>query len=115
MSELGDLLDDIVSGVDGTLLFSPSGSLYERFAAEGDPVVVSTENAVGAERYVTLPLEFDDIRERIRFGVEGRSTAASPKRAISSPAPWRCSPTILTWSRGFGRAISSAPGSTSSS
>jgi DNA integrity scanning protein DisA with diadenylate cyclase activity len=71
MSELGDLLDDIVSDVDGTLLFSPSGSLYERFAEAGTPVVVATENAVGAEHYVELPLEFDDVSERVRFGVEG--------------------------------------------
>ena len=71
MSELGDLLDDIVSDVDGTLLFSPSGGLYERFAAEDDPVVVATDNAVGAERYVELPLAFGDVRERVRFGVEG--------------------------------------------
>ena len=71
MSELGDLLDDIVSDVDGTLLFSPSGALYERFAAEGDPVVVATDNAVGAERYVELPLAFGDVREQVRFGVEG--------------------------------------------
>ncbi|CCQ37163.1 DisA-N domain protein [Natronomonas moolapensis 8.8.11] len=71
MSELGDLLGDIVSDVDGTLLFCPSGSLYERFAEAGDPVVVATENALGAERYVELPLEFDDVSERVRFGVEG--------------------------------------------
>ena len=71
MSELGDLLDDIVSDVDGTLLFSPSGSLYERFAEAGSPVVVATENAVGTEHHVELPLEFDDVSERVRFGVEG--------------------------------------------
>jgi len=71
MSQLGDLLDDIVSDVDGTLLFSPSGSLYERFAEADDPVVVSKTNSVGADRYVGLPLEFGDVRERVRFGVEG--------------------------------------------
>ena len=71
MSELGGLLDDIVSDVDGTLLFSPSGSLYERFTEAGDPIVVATENAVDAGRYVELPLEFDDVSERVRFGVEG--------------------------------------------
>ena len=71
MSELGDLLDDIVSDVDGTLLFSPSGSLYERFVEGGTPVVVATENAVDAGQYVELPLEFDEVRERVRFGVEG--------------------------------------------
>ena len=71
MSELGDLLDDIVSDVDGTLLFSPSGSLYERFVEGGTPGVVATENAVDAGQYVELPLECDEVRDRVRFGVEG--------------------------------------------
>ena len=71
MSEIGDLLDDIVSDVDGTLLFSPSGSLYDSFGEDVDPVVVSMSNSVDADRFVELPLNFEDIRERIRFGVEG--------------------------------------------
>ena len=72
MSQLGDLLDDTVSDVDGTFLFSPSGSLYERFLEADEPVVVvGTENSLDAENYVELPLEFEDIRERIRFGIEG--------------------------------------------
>ena len=71
MSEIGDLLDDIVSDVDGTLLFSPSGSLYDSFGEVVDPVVVSMSNSVDADRFVELPLNFEDIRERIRFGVEG--------------------------------------------
>ena len=29
------------------------------------------ENGVGAERFVELPLEFTDVAERIRFGIEG--------------------------------------------
>jgi len=71
MSTLGGLLDEIVSDVDGTILFSPSRSLYERFAEADDPIVVATADAVDAERYVELPLEFDDVSERVRFGVEG--------------------------------------------
>jgi DNA integrity scanning protein DisA with diadenylate cyclase activity len=71
MTELGNLLDDIVSDVDGTLLFSPSGSLYERFAEADHTIVIGTENAVGADQYVELPLEFENIRDRIRFGIEG--------------------------------------------
>jgi len=71
MSEIGDLLDDIVSDVDGTLLFSPNGSLYDSFGDDTDPVVVAVANSVDADRFVELPLDFEDIRERIRFGVEG--------------------------------------------
>jgi len=72
MSQLGDLLDDIVSDVDGVFLFSPSGSLYERFLEADEPVVVvGTDNDLGADNYVELPLEFQDVRERIRFGIEG--------------------------------------------
>ena len=72
MTEIGDLLDDIVADVDDVFLFSPSGSLHERFLDHGIPaVVVAPENEVNAERYVELPLEFKDLAERIRFGIEG--------------------------------------------
>ena len=72
MDELGALLDDIVVDVDSVFLFSPSASVHESFAdAEPPVVVVAPENAVDAERYVELPLEFRSLRERIRFGVEG--------------------------------------------
>ncbi|QLD87731.1 DNA integrity scanning protein DisA nucleotide-binding domain protein [Natronomonas salina] len=72
MSELGDLLDDIVADVDSVFLFSPSGSRYSEFEASELPVVVvAPENTVDAERYVELPLEFNDLGERVRFGVEG--------------------------------------------
>jgi DNA integrity scanning protein DisA with diadenylate cyclase activity len=74
MATLTELVDDLVGGVDGVLLFSPSGSFYERFDDwEGDVplVVVAPENTVGAETYVDLPLEFDNVRDRIRFGIEG--------------------------------------------
>ncbi|MFT4883732.1 MAG: diadenylate cyclase [Natronomonas sp.] len=72
MSELGDLIDDIVADVDSVFLFSPSASVYEGFAETDTPtVVVSPENSVDAERYVELPLEFEDMRDRLRFGIEG--------------------------------------------
>ena len=74
MSALSDLLGDVVSDVESVFLFSPSSSHYERFAdAELDEqvVVVAPENDVDAETYVELPLEFDNIRDRIKFGVEG--------------------------------------------
>ena len=72
MSQLGDLLDEIVSDAGVAFLFSPSGSLYERFLEADEPtVVVAPENDVGADEYVELPLEFEDVRERIRFGIEG--------------------------------------------
>ncbi|MFQ3318826.1 MAG: diadenylate cyclase [Natronomonas sp.] len=72
MSELSDLLDEIVAAVDSVFLFSPSGSLYDRFAETDVPtVVVAQENAVDADDYVKLPLEFEDVSERIRFGIEG--------------------------------------------
>ncbi|MFC7199294.1 diadenylate cyclase DacZ [Halospeciosus flavus] len=67
-----DLLDDVVSDIDALLLFSPSGSYFERVAdADADVVVVAHENSVGAEKFVELPLDFEDVRERIRFGIEG--------------------------------------------
>ncbi|GAB3033842.1 diadenylate cyclase DacZ [Natronobiforma cellulositropha] len=70
---LDDVFGDIFSSVDAVALFSPSGSYYERFADldELDVVVVGTENTVGAETFIELPLEFGDVAERIRFGLEG--------------------------------------------
>ncbi|WP_255191580.1 diadenylate cyclase DacZ [Natronobeatus ordinarius] len=75
MAGLDDAFGDLFSGVDGVLLFSPSGSYYERFESLEDEecpvIVVGTENAVGADVFVELPIEFDDVTDRIRFGLEG--------------------------------------------
>ncbi|MFB6124243.1 MAG: diadenylate cyclase [Haloferacaceae archaeon] len=73
MATLSECLGELVRDVDGLFLFSPSGSYYERFAdADVDQlVVVAAENAVGAETFVELPLEFEDVEDRIRFGIEG--------------------------------------------
>ncbi|MFB6156636.1 MAG: diadenylate cyclase DacZ [Haloferacaceae archaeon] len=82
MASLTGLLDELVTDVDALALFSPSASRYERFAdgggAEGvgvDVLVVAGENDVGAERFVRLPVEFDDVAARLRFGMEGALAA----------------------------------------
>jgi len=72
MATLRESLDDLVGDVDGLFLFSPSTAYYERFAdVEVEQVVVAAENDVGAETFVELPLGFDNVRDRIEFGVEG--------------------------------------------
>lgn len=74
MADLRELLAELVSGVDAVFLFSPSGSYYEQFTGldtDIDLVVIGTDNTVSANQFVELPLEFDDIRERVRFGIEG--------------------------------------------
>jgi len=74
MSVLSDLLGDVVSDVEAVVLFSPSNTEYRRFADADlteDLLVVAPENTVDAETYVELPLEFDNVRDRIRFGIEG--------------------------------------------
>jgi DNA integrity scanning protein DisA with diadenylate cyclase activity len=72
MNDLGALTDDLVADADGLFLFSPDSSVYERAQElEIDCVVIGTENQSGAENFVELPLAFDNIRERIRFGIEG--------------------------------------------
>ncbi|MFC7059585.1 diadenylate cyclase DacZ [Halovenus salina] len=72
MTGLGDFLDDLVDNIAAVLLFTQDSSMYERFAeADIATVVVANDNAVDAERYVSLPLEFTDVEERIRFGLEG--------------------------------------------
>jgi DNA integrity scanning protein DisA with diadenylate cyclase activity len=62
--------------VEDVLLFDPSPA---RFGAVRDAVeeaeltitVIAGDNAVGAERFVELPLHFDDTRQMIQFGIEG--------------------------------------------
>ncbi len=78
MAGLDDVFGDIYANVDAVVLFSPSGSYHERFedlGADGedglDVVVVGTENTVGADAFVELPIDFDDVTERVRFGLEG--------------------------------------------
>ena len=67
-----DILDDMVADIDGLFLFSPSSGFYERFADVDEPVVVvAPENVLDADPFVELPLEFDNVRERVKFGIEG--------------------------------------------
>ena len=74
MASVSDLAGSLLSDVDGLVLFAPSSGQYERFGAldDGtDVIVVAGENAVGAESFVELPLEFDDVEDRVRYGIEG--------------------------------------------
>ena len=74
MAPLSELAGDLVADVDGLVLFSPSSGHYERFGAvddDADVVVVARENAHDADRFVELPLEFDDVQDRVRYGIEG--------------------------------------------
>ncbi|MFB6269852.1 MAG: diadenylate cyclase DacZ [Halobacterium sp.] len=71
-----ELFEDVLADVDALLVFSPSGSYYDRVKDVGgaDLVVVATENTVGADSFVELPLAFEEVKERIRFGIEGALT-----------------------------------------
>jgi len=72
MTALDEFVGDIVDDIDAAMLFTKDGSTYERFEDEELPlIVVANENAVDADVFVSLPLEFTDITGRIRFGLEG--------------------------------------------
>jgi DNA integrity scanning protein DisA with diadenylate cyclase activity len=72
MSTPADLLEDLTDDVDAVFVFSPSSGFYEQFEESAiDVVVVAPENNVDAETYVELPLPFENVRDRIRFGIEG--------------------------------------------
>ncbi|WP_255167725.1 diadenylate cyclase DacZ [Natrononativus amylolyticus] len=74
MAGIDDVFGDIFSDVDAVVLFSPSGSYYEQFIEldeELELIVVGTENAVGSDAFVELPIEFENVADRIRFGLEG--------------------------------------------
>jgi DNA integrity scanning protein DisA with diadenylate cyclase activity len=72
MTALDDLVDGITVDADVVMLFAPGAGLYDSFEDTDESViVVDTENAVDAEEFVELPLEFRDVTGRIRFGLEG--------------------------------------------
>jgi len=72
MGTVRDLAADIATDVESLLLFSPSGAYYDGCTDLDVPViVVAKENSVGADTFVELPLEFNDVRERVQFGIEG--------------------------------------------
>ncbi|WP_276271376.1 diadenylate cyclase DacZ [Haloarcula litorea] len=72
MTELRDLLSDVVADADAVFLFSPTTALFERFAESETPIaVVGADNAVDADTFVELPLDFTDLEGRLRFGIEG--------------------------------------------
>jgi len=75
MTGLTEFCGGLAADLDAVCLFSPSGSFYDRIAGAGEDgppvIVVGTTNDAGAESFVELPLEFDDVAERIRFGLEG--------------------------------------------
>ncbi len=75
MVGLDDVFGDIYENIDALVLFSPSGSYYERVAdlddEDLDVITIGTENVVGADTFVELPLDFANVTERVRFGLEG--------------------------------------------
>ena len=72
MASLTDHLSDLVEDADAVLLFSPTSSFFNRFE-DGDTeiIVVAPDNDVDAEVFVELPLPFDNVKDRIRFGIGG--------------------------------------------
>jgi diadenylate cyclase len=72
MTGLEALIDNVVGDVDAILLFTSDESTHDRFEDEETlTVVVAKKNTVGAEDFVSLPLDFTNIHGRIRFGLEG--------------------------------------------
>lgn len=72
MTGLGELFDEIVEEIDAILLFTDDSESFERFQDDEIPVVViGTENPNNADSFVPLPLEFNEIDDRVRFGIEG--------------------------------------------
>jgi len=62
--------------VDDILMFEPSparfSTVFEALEGTGHALtVIAGANDVGAEQFVELPLQFDETRQMIRFGIEG--------------------------------------------
>ncbi len=72
MTGLGDTLDEVVGEIDAVLLFTEDTDTFERFDEDDhQTIVVGTANALDADNFVSLPLHFEDVEGRIRFGIEG--------------------------------------------
>ncbi|WP_181687160.1 diadenylate cyclase DacZ [Halorhabdus salina] len=71
MSHIEDVLDSLASDLDGVVLFSPEADLYEQLTDDHEVVVISAEDERDAERFVELPVEFSELSDRVRFGIEG--------------------------------------------
>ena len=73
MAEPRELLDRLAEDVDSVFLFSPSSSVYESVTEESDVpvIVVAADNELDADPFVSLPVDFTDPTERVRFGIEG--------------------------------------------
>ncbi|MFW6458449.1 MAG: diadenylate cyclase DacZ [Halodesulfurarchaeum sp.] len=72
MTTLCELLGDIIGEIDAVFLFSPTASEYEDTSELEVPVVVvGTANDHEADRFVEVPLDFEDVRDQIRFALEG--------------------------------------------
>ena len=73
MGGILEMVESFISKDQVRVLFYPSVAEYEKCVEniDGRVVVVGRENVWGAEAFVELPLEFEDVKEKIRFGLEG--------------------------------------------
>jgi len=73
MSSVSDRFERLYDNVDAVILFNPSSSYFERFEDLDDVVliVVAPTNDLGVEHFVALPLSFEELSDRVQFGIEG--------------------------------------------
>lgn len=72
MTSLPDVVTEHLTDVDFLFLFSPTSSFFEQCEALEDvPItVVAAQNTYEVDRFVDLPLAFDEVSDRIEFGLE---------------------------------------------
>lgn len=73
MTGVSEPFERLFANVDAVLLFDPSSSFFEQFEDLEDIeiVVVAPENDLNAEQFVSLPISFGELDDRIDFGIEG--------------------------------------------
>jgi DNA integrity scanning protein DisA with diadenylate cyclase activity len=74
MTDIRDATEHVTADADAIAVFDPSSTEYERYADVDDGIdviVVAKTNTVDAGKFIELPVDFEDVRDRIRFGVEG--------------------------------------------
>jgi diadenylate cyclase len=69
MVQVQDLFTEIVVDVDTALLFSPTKAEYEKWQKSTNTVIVDVENDFDEERFIKLPIEFQDTTDLFQFGI----------------------------------------------
>ncbi|MDY6818553.1 MAG: diadenylate cyclase DacZ [Halobacteriales archaeon] len=75
MAQVRAVVEGIIDDADAVLLFSPSTAEFDRVSDtlddDVDVILVAPSNTVDSDLFVSLPLEFEHLKDRVRFAMAG--------------------------------------------